>query len=94
MKLPAWLYLKREGEYDVIWRVGRRPLVYTLLRCKAEPGGHRIPNAHLFAVGRLHVSYGVVDSLTEGLDGIRVAWRWIHERDNGLGFVVAWGPDR
>lgn len=91
-RVPEWLYLKRESKYDTIWRFGsRRPLrvVWTTIKDKPPPGARGMATTHLFAIGRLHLSYGSADGITEGLvPGMR--WRLL-ERRNGMGLLIAWG---
>jgi hypothetical protein len=88
MKLPSWLYLKRDREYDTIYRVGRRPLVYTRL---VDKGAHPIPPAHLVQIGRFHLSYGPAEGLTEGLTA-RTRWHRLIEARSGSGLWLWVAP--
>ena len=84
MKLPTWLY-ERRRPHSV--RFGsRRPL--RLCATRLDYGGPK--PTWLCCVGRLNVSLGPADGITEGLADDWAAWDRLWERRSGRSVLLAW----
>jgi hypothetical protein len=94
MKLPTWLYLKREDDYLTVVRYGRMPLVLTIIKNGPRMHGH-MPPSYLFACGRLGIQYGPADGITEGwADMPRDSKHKLFEFKSGLAVGVTWDGKR
>jgi hypothetical protein len=93
VSLPKWLYHKREGDFDVIWRLGsRRPLrlVLTILQTKPMAEGYVMPTSVMLGVGAVGIQWGPVEGLLAGQQGMPPGSRgWVRELNRGLGIGVS-----
>lgn len=88
IRLPVWLYLKREypAFKDVTIRWGsRRPLrlVYTKV---SDP---YMPTTRMLAIWRLHMAHGPGEGIAEGMGGALHRWR-VFYRPSGMGYGIGW----
>lgn len=92
MKLPIWLYLKREDKYLRVRRYGsRRPLrvVLTII------DGDDFPRCVMAAVGRLGIQTGPDDGISEGFTSMpKGSHCKLFSLRNGLGLGVTWEAGR
>ena len=91
MKLPIWLYLKREhdnGSLRVRRYGSRRPLRLVLTIIDGDPYG--MPACWMLAIGKLGIQIGPEDGVSEGFTSMPPGSRcklWSLRRGIGLGLT-------
>lgn len=98
MKLPIWLYAKREhvdGERYTRWG-SARPLRICVTRIDepTKPKSDRMKTSWLGCIGRLHLSWGPGDGVAAGHSSLPQGSRehifWLK---SGMAFGIAWCSD-
>lgn len=89
MRLPIWLYERREGPPGAgHWRWGSRKLGLCLMRLDYDPGF--IPVAWLGCIWRLNFMFGPEQGVEEGLGHVGPARIFYRRRRPDRTFGVAW----